>query len=63
MENNQLGRVYQICDRYESGYGHGLNNDGLDGSKTAHPDPEHQEAYKIGYAAGLKKWAGFPEIE
>lgn len=45
-------RIYMICDRYESGYGHGVKNDGLDLSKTPHADPELGEAYKIGYEAG-----------
>ena len=58
-----VSRIFVICERYESGYGHGLDNDGLDGSKTPHADPEHQEAYQIGYEAGLKAWAGFPEIK
>ena len=32
------GRIYQICDSYESGYGHGLNDDGLDLSRTPQCD-------------------------
>ena len=47
-------RIYVICDSYESGYGHGLQGDGLDLSKTPHGDPELGEAYQIGYEAGLE---------
>ena len=47
-------RIYEICNRYESGYGHGLNEDGFDLSKTPHADPELGEAYQIGYEAGLE---------
>jgi len=47
-----VSRVYMICDRYESGYGHGLRNDGLDLSRTPHADVELGEAYQIGYEAG-----------
>lgn len=47
-----VSRVYMICNSYESGYGHGLANDGLDLSKTPHADPEQGEAYQIGYEAG-----------
>lgn len=53
-------KVYMICDRYESDYGHGLQNDGLDLSKTPHADPEQGEAYQIGYEAGN---ATFKEVE
>ena len=49
-------RVFMICDRYESGFGHGAKNDGLDLSKTPHADPEMAEAYQIGYEAGLEAW-------
>ena len=49
-----ISRVYQICERYESGYGHGLKEDGLDLSKTPHADPELGEAYQIGYEAGVE---------
>lgn len=47
-----VSRVFMICNSYESGYGHGLENDGLDLSETPHADPELGEAYQIGYAAG-----------
>ena len=45
-------KVYMICNSYESGFGHGLANDGLDLSKTPHGDKEQGEAYQIGYEAG-----------
>jgi len=47
-------RIFMICNAYESGFGHGLANDGLDLSKTPHSDPELGEAYQIGYEAGKK---------
>jgi len=47
-----VSRVWWICNRYESGFGHGLNNDGLDASKTPHAAAELSEAYQIGYEAG-----------
>lgn len=49
-------RVYMICNSYESGYGHGLVNDGLDLSKTPHADVELGEAYQIGYEAGQEAY-------
>jgi hypothetical protein len=49
-------RIYVICDSYESGYGHGLQNDGLDLRKTPHGDPECGEAYQIGYEAGFEMY-------
>lgn len=50
-----ISRVYQICNRYESGFGHGLKRDGLDLSKTPHSDPELGEAYQIGYEEGFER--------
>lgn len=47
-------RIYMICNSYESGYGHGLTNDGLDLSQTPHADAELGEAYQIGYEAGIE---------
>lgn len=49
-----VSRVYMICDRYESGYGHGWKQDGFDLSKTPHGDAELGEAYQLGYEAGSK---------
>lgn len=48
-----ISRVYRICNRYESGYGHGLKQDGLDLTRTPHSDVEMGEAYQIGYEAGV----------
>ena len=50
-------RVWLICNSYESGYGHGLKNDGLDLSKTPHDDPELGEAYQIGYDTGFESYS------
>lgn len=50
-----MNHVFAICERYESGYGHGLKNDGLDETKTQHSNPDHHEAYRIGYANGLSQ--------
>jgi hypothetical protein len=47
-------KVYQICNAYESGYGHGYNNDGKDGDYYS--DSELNEAYKIGYNNGNKEF-------
>lgn len=47
--------IYDICNRYESGYGHGLNRDGLDLSKTPHSNPDEGMAYQIGYEQGYAK--------
>lgn len=48
--------IFQICNSYESGFGHGLSNDGFDLSKTPHTDPRLGEAYQIGYEAGNCKY-------
>lgn len=47
-----MTKVWQICNAYESGFGHGFERDGLDLSKTQHSDSELGEAYQIGYEAG-----------
>ena len=47
-------KIYMICNSYESGYGHGLQDDGLDLSKTPHADHDQGEAYQIGYEAGFE---------
>ena len=47
-----ISRVQQICDSYESGFGHGMAGDGLDLAHTQHSDAEMGEAYQIGYEAG-----------
>jgi len=45
-----ISRVFQICNAYESGFGHGLKKDGLNGEYSS--DAEWNEAYKIGYEGG-----------
>jgi hypothetical protein len=55
-----MNRIKQICERYESGYGHGIKNDGLDLSRTPHSDPELGEAYQYGYEQGREKSAVTP---
>jgi len=47
--------IYMICSSYESGFGHGLAEDGLDLSKTPHAEEELGIAYQIGYEAGLER--------
>ncbi len=49
-----ISRVYQICNAYESGYGHGYQNNGKNGEYYS--DPELNEAYKIGYNNGNKEF-------
>lgn len=49
-------RIFEICDAYESGIGHGVKKDGLDRSKTPFSDPELGEAYQIGYGKGLEHY-------
>jgi hypothetical protein len=56
-----ISRIYEICNRYESGYGHGLKRDGLDLSKTPHSDAELGEAYQIGYEAGSERFDAHPQ--
>ena len=60
-EGQGPSRVFRICDRYELGYGHGFQNDGLDLSKTPHDDPEYGEAYRVGYEAGQEKYKSMQE--
>lgn len=45
-----VSRVFEICNAYESGYGHGVNLDGKNGDYFT--DPDLNEAYKIGYDKG-----------
>lgn len=49
-------RIYIICNSYESGFGHGYKNYGLDLSKTPHGDPGCAEAYQIGYEEGYDRY-------
>ena len=51
-----MTRIEQICNSYESGYGHGIKSDGLDLSRTPHSDPELGEAYQYGYTEGCQAW-------
>lgn len=51
-----VSKVYMICDSYESGYGHGIKNDGLDITHTPIEDKECAEAYQIGYEEGKRQW-------
>lgn len=44
--------VMVICDAYESGYGHGLKDDGMCLSHTHFASPEEAEAYGLGYDKG-----------
>lgn len=46
-----VSRVFEICNAYESGYGHGYQKDGKDGKYYS--DHELNEAYGIGYKAGF----------
>lgn len=49
-----ISDVFFICNAYESGFGHGAKNDGLnDGSIFA--NKQQGEAYEFGYAEGLKR--------
>lgn len=49
-------KVFMICDAYESGFGHGLQNDGHNDGSAIHGDPECAEAYTLGYTAGNEKY-------
>ena len=48
--------LHMICHSYESGFGHGLNNDGFDLSKTPHAEETLGQAYQIGYEEGQKRY-------
>jgi hypothetical protein len=48
-------KIFMICDAYESGFGHGLQEDGHNGLDNPYGDPDHNEAYQIGYQAGLER--------
>jgi len=50
--------IYYICNSYESGFGHGAANDGLDLSKTPHSEQHLGVAYQIGYEAGQSRRNG-----
>ena len=46
-----VSKVFEICNAYETGVGHGQKKDG----HTAGPysDPELNEAYEMGYSLGF----------
>ena len=46
-----VSKTYEICNAYESGYGHGYQRDGKNGDYFT--DDKLNEAYKIGYDAGV----------
>lgn len=48
-----VSQVFMICDAYESGMGHGLQRDGH--CLAVFTNPEHTEAYRIGYELGEKR--------
>jgi hypothetical protein len=61
-----ISRVFMICDAYESGIGHGLQRDGLSDGAAYFADPEHAEAYELGYDLGEERsqtTAGLPSAE
>lgn len=50
-------RVYVICNAYESGVGHGWQNDGHDNADNSlYDDAELNEAYQIGYKEGNERF-------
>jgi ribosomal protein L40E len=50
-----ITRVFEICNAYESGYGHGYEHDGHD-DDYYHSD-DLNEAYHLGYAEGMEQSA------
>lgn len=48
--------IYMVCSSYESGFGHGVANDGFDLSKTPHSEEYLGMAYQIGYEAGQQRF-------
>lgn len=48
-----MAKVFEICNAYESGFGHGYDNDDRYGDFYA--DPDLNEAYKIGYQEGMSR--------
>jgi hypothetical protein len=48
-----ISRVFEICNAYGSGYGHGYEHDGHDGDY--YKDPELNEAYHLGYREGINR--------
>lgn len=55
MGTGFISTTYRVCHAYESGYGHGLQGDGLDNAASdTFSDPRENEAYRIGYRQGLR---------
>lgn len=55
-DQDERDEIYMICNRYESGFGHGLADDGFDLSKTPHEQERFGIAYQIGYEAGQERF-------
>ena len=52
-----VSEVYKICHAYESGFGHGVKNDGhSSGSYGGEGSDKLNEAYAIGYQEGFRRW-------
>lgn len=49
-----ISKVYMICNAYESGVGHGVNDDKLPNPFSKDKEPDLYEAYDIGYRHGLE---------
>lgn len=47
-----VSKVFEICNAYESGVGHGVEKDGK--SEPPFSDKDLNEAYVIGYGAGTE---------
>ena len=46
--------IYMLCNAYESGVGHGLQQDGHDSKNgTLYASKDLNEAYQIGYEFGV----------
>ena len=48
-----ISRVFMICDAYESGMGKGLKRKPR--MRNIFGNPEHEEAYQIGYELGFER--------
>lgn len=59
-----ITKVFMICNAYESGYGHGFNEDGKDGKDGGYfTAPDLNEAYRYGYEQGLENKEEIKEAE
>lgn len=54
--------VFVICDAYESGIGHGLQNDGLKYGRSYFASKEAADAYELGYEKGQENAAKPKEL-